>query len=248
LEIYHEGDKIIFKSDKRNKLGYTDYTEELWEKINAVKWVINGEYIYSPQLKMYLHRFIMAHWYGEDILKQSKANGFIVEHHDNDGFNCLISNLSFAPEPINKAKAYTYDKDRIEMMRDVAINFYKDFNTGQYQITIAFNKQTLLWIPEKNKFVDIVKMFLLYDDDFIRTFQDAQIILHEMKQYKKLDLSKLRYKKMEYEEAIHMPLPSSDEEDNVFFEHNGKIAIRLGTDKAFINQVPPNKKLYEDTD
>ncbi|MED3576076.1 hypothetical protein [Cytobacillus praedii] len=245
MEIYSEGDRIFFKSVKSKKLGYTDYTKELWDKISSVNWHINGEYIYSSKLKMYLHRFVMAHWYGEDILKQSKESGFIVEHHDNDGFNCLISNLSFAPEPVNKAKAYTYDKDRIKMMRDVAINFYKDFSTGQYQITVAFNKETLYWIPEKKTFVDIVKMSLLYDDDFIRTFQDASSILHEMELYKKLDLSKLRFKKMEYQEAIHIPI-TSDNKDDIFFEHDGKIAIRLGTDKAYINQVPPNKRLYEE--
>lgn len=206
VEITHTEDKIYFKFENVNKLGFTDYDKKLFEKIRAVKWTVsNGRYIYSSKLKMSLHQIVMAHWYGEEALTESKKAGYIVEHHNNIGFDCQISNLSFAPEPQNKQKAFGYDKERLTMLENIAINFYKDFETGRYQITIGFNKPYFIVNPKQNTAIDVAVIFLIYNDDFYRTMTDATNILHELKEYGKLEFSNLRNVGFHYKEAIHIP-------------------------------------------
>lgn len=246
MNITHSDDSIYFQDEKMKRLGYTDYDVELLTKIKAVKWTVSkGRYLYSSSLRKSLHQLVMIHWYGEEAFAEAKKKGFIVEHHNNEGFDCRISNLSFALDRHNKAKAFTYDQDRLEVMSKMAVNFYKDFKSGQYQITVGCNKPHYLVI--NNKVVNVTAIYLLYIDDFFRTMTDATILINEMQKNGKLKLSGLRYEKLLYEEAILVDLEPGQEEA-VFFEHEGKFAIRLGTDHAIINAIAPDQSLYINND
>lgn len=215
--------------------------------MKKLKSVAKGRYLYSSTLKRSLHQVVMAHWYGEDAFAESRKRGFIVEHHNNEGFDCQISNLSFAPDRINKSKAFTYDQDRLDVMSKMAVNFYKDFKSQRYQITIGFNKSHYLVIPKQNKAINVTAIYLLYNDDFYRTLTDATTLIHEMRMYGQVKLSNLRYEKMQYEEAILVELEPG-KEDALFFEHEGKFVIRLGTERAIINAISPNQNLYSNDD
>lgn len=150
LGVSHDESRIYFKQEQGSFFGYTDYTHELWKKISSVNWYVsqadidkgNKTYIYTGSSKFdsykKLHQVVMIHWYGIEKFTEAYENDFIVEHHDNDAFNCLIENLSFAPNSVNLAKAHTYDKERKEALPLVAINFFKDFTTQKYQITLGF--------------------------------------------------------------------------------------------------------------
>lgn len=246
MNITHSDDLIYFQDEKMKSLGFADFDEELFAKIKAVKWTVSkGRYLYSSSLKKSLHQLVMAHWYGEEAFAESRKNDFIIEHHNNEGFDCQLSNLSFALARVNKAKAFTYDQDRLEVMPRMAVNFYKDFKSGQYQITIGCNKPHYLVI--QNKAVNVTAIYLLYNDDFFRTMTDATTLINEMKKYGKIKLSGLRCEKFQYEEAILVELEPG-QEDEVFFEHEGKFAMRLGTDHAFINAIAPNQSLYRNND
>lgn len=83
----------------------------------------------------------MEFYYGEGAIKKADEKGFVVNHIDNNGFNCRVSNLCFIPNDLNKAKGLTFDKRRREMVDDLTLTFYKDFITGQFPITITFNKE-----------------------------------------------------------------------------------------------------------
>ena len=248
MEIWSADNKIYFRDARMKGLGYTDFDEELFAKVKAVNWsVTKGRFLFSSKLQRSLHQVVMAHWYGEEAFSESRVRGFIVEHHNNEGFDCQISNLSFAPERINKSKAFTYDQDRLEVMSKMAVNFYKDFKTGRYQITIGLNKPHYIVYPEQNKAINVTALYLLYNDDFFRTLTDATTLIHEMRMYGQVKLSNLRHEELQYEEAILVELEPG-KEDALFFEHEGKFAIRLGTEHAVINAIAPVQELYSNDD
>lgn len=64
-----------------------------------------------------------------------------------------------------------------------------------------------------------------------------------MRMYGLNRLSNLRYEKLQYEEAILVELELG-KEDALFFEHEGKFAISLGTGHAIMNAIPPDQGLY----
>ena len=91
MEIWKSDDKIYFRDDNMKSLGYTEFDEKLFEKINTVNWSVSkGRYLYSSALKKSLHQLVMIHWYGEEAFADSRKNNFIVEHHNNEGFDCQI--------------------------------------------------------------------------------------------------------------------------------------------------------------
>lgn len=248
MKIWVSDNMIYFRDEKMRTLAYTEYDKSLYEKVKDVNWTVSkGRYLYSSKLKQSLHQVVMVHWYGEDVFVESRKKGFIVEHHNNNGFDCRIINLSFVPEPINKAKAFTYDKDRLNVMSSIAVNFYKNFSTGQYQVTIAFNKPYYIVFPRENKKISVAALYLLYEDDFFRTLTDATSIIHELRTYGKIPLLKLKYKKILYEEAILIELEPG-KEDALFFELEGKFYVRLGTEHLIINEAAPKKSLYNISD
>ncbi|PJW21986.1 hypothetical protein CV632_01285 [Geobacillus thermodenitrificans] len=242
MKVYHERGMIYFKDENINKLGYTEYDEKLWEKIISTKWhVKKGRYINSSKLGT-LHRLVMAHWYGEEALAQATKMNFVVDHMNNDGFDCRLSNLCFISKDRNTAKGQTYDKKRKEAIDTIALNIFKDFKTQLFQITIAFNTRTIFKINDK--LVEIVNMRLLYENDFERTLLDAEKILHEFTKYGRVDTKRLNFIEMEYTEPILLEL-SPDEKNSAFIERNGEVFLNLdsGQNVRFI-EIPPNDDLY----
>ncbi|WP_158318469.1 hypothetical protein, partial [Halalkalibacter hemicellulosilyticus] len=255
LKVYYERGKIYFHDKEQGVFGYTNYDEILWEKVQSVNWrVIWGKpnskgqrkgYIgtYSKKLGKYnkLHQVVMIHWYGLEVLIEAYEKDFIVEHMDNNSFDCTIENLSFAPNNVNIAKGQTYDIERVEALPIAAINKYKDFETGKYQITVGFNN----WVVKKTEegLIPMNAIRLVYEDDYRRTFMDAQDILYELTTNGIINPEKLNHIYMEEEPAVLYEFKEGENRSGVI-EVDGKMHIILDEHTRLI-KVAPNKELYK---
>ena len=207
-------------------------------------------YIYTGSERFgkrkFLHQIIMCLWYGKEELQCAYDDNYIIEHHDNDEFNNQINNLSFAANNLNLAKAHTFDKSQPELVQFVAIKFFKDFSTRQYQITLGMTELFQLTIDDKKVLVDSV--YLLYDDNFRIVFTDANRLVDELLESDGIDFKLLSYKKIHYREATFFHL--SDEVSNqtglkfIKGVDGSTFVIPLGDTKLTIEGKSPNQELY----
>jgi hypothetical protein len=167
---------------------------------------------------------------------------YVVDHMDNDGYNCNLENLCFIPKEKNTAKGLTYDKKRAEAIDMLALNIFKDFETQLFQITIAFNAPTGYEV--KGQIVVITDMKLIYQNDFERTLANAEKILHDYTTYGFFDDKKLDNIDMEITAAIPVNL-SPDEMNAPFIERDGKILLNLDSEHVRLDKIAPNKELYK---
>lgn len=151
-----------------------DYAEEF----QAVTWSKKGDYLYNEHLGGYLHLYIMRKWYGEEVYEQMKSDGYVVDHMDNNGYNCCIENLAFLKENENLAKGFTVDQYSEEKTH-IALTLCRDFDTKHYQITIAFNFPAIATISSLESPAVIDLAYLLYDRDYPEVINDARTILYD---------------------------------------------------------------------
>lgn len=245
MKFYHEGDMIYFSDESINKLGYTNFNQELWNTIKNKKFSIQfkkshdnkePKYIYCNSLKKSLHQIVIDFYYGEDKRKEMYKKGFIIEHHDNNGFNCLIENLSFLNKKRNTSKAFGFDISRIDFLDNVAINIFKDFKTQNYQITLGFNNPYNLIID--NNEISLAAMYLFYDDNFNIVINDATNILDNFEAYGELCLNKLNFKKYKFKKSIKLFLPE-EERNNPIIIKDGKIYFNMDSPYGKIETITP---------
>lgn len=86
--------------DEWSKIALTTYREDYYEELSSKTWSLTNSnnveksYLKNKELGL-LHRYIMAKWYGEDVLNSMTERGYIVEHMNNEHMDCRISNLEF---------------------------------------------------------------------------------------------------------------------------------------------------------
>ncbi|WP_107602652.1 hypothetical protein [Clostridioides difficile] len=252
MRIYYERDRIYFSDESVNKLGYTNFDIELWNILKDRKFSVkyktlkNGskeaQYITCSSLKKTLHQIVIDFYYGENVRKEMYSNNFIIEHHDNDGFNCLIENLSFFNKQRNTSKGFGYDIDRVRLLDTVAVNIFKDFKTKKYQITLGFNKPFYLRVNENN--VSLASMYFVYDDNYKIVINDATNILDLLESYSKLEISKLNFKDWSYEETINISI-SDEEKNSPFIIRDGVFYLNMDCPGQRIDKISPNHELYK---
>lgn len=154
--------------------------DEYLEEIQSVTWSKKGDYLYSNKLKQYLHIYIMRKWYGDECYEKFKSEDYVVDHMDNNGYNCCINNLSFLTSDENKAKGMTVDKMSKEKAY-LALSLYKDFSTQLYQMTLFFNYPAQAKISNLNSPAVIELAYLLYDREYELVLNDARKILYDYK-------------------------------------------------------------------
>ncbi|MEK4297424.1 hypothetical protein [Paenibacillus sp. FSL R5-0914] len=253
LNLTATTDRIYFRNEENGFMGYTTYDADLFKKLNSVTWNVNTDalkakkktyiFTYSKKLRAKtLHQVVMIHWYGLDNFEKARAENFIVEHHDNNAFNCLIENLSFAPNNVNLAKAQTYDKERKIALPFVAMNIFKDFKTKKYQITLGFNQEFFISFTDGTD-KSLTSLSLLYEDDFRIVINDASNLLYNLTEYKKFVLDKLQSIDYSYTESIYI-LPEADGTLPAMVEIDGRWAIVL-SEETRLHSVAPDSKLYE---
>ena len=100
-------------------------------------------------------------------MKRSKKNGYVVDHMNNRHEDCRITNLEFLKKNRNTAKGQEFDIDSNDekLVRQIALNIFKDFSTGHYQITIGCNVPSV-WIDDSGKKFQIESIKLLYTGDY----------------------------------------------------------------------------------
>lgn len=174
-------------------------------------------------------------------IEEAYEKKFIVEHMDNDSFNCCIDNLSFAPDNVNKAKGLTYDIEREEAIPIVAVNMFKDFDTQKFQITVGFNKP--MYQVSEQGYIDVTALKLVYKNDFRRTLLDAQEILYEVINNGLLDTGKLHHLDYKAERTI-LTVLQDGEEGASMIQRNGEWLLVLNEHTRLV-KVAPDKDLYQ---
>lgn len=137
------GDEVHISRPEWPIIGLTTYREDYYEEMKSKAWALtkaNSEtddkgYLSNTTLGL-LHRYIVAKWYGEEMLEEMTAKGYVVDHMNNNHTDCRVSNLEFIKKAYNTAKGQAYDVDSKAMQHHIAINLFMDFSTGFYQITI----------------------------------------------------------------------------------------------------------------
>lgn len=137
---------VYITKDEWSIIGMTTYREDYYEELTSKTWRLTKAnsntddkgYLSNSTLGL-LHRYIAAKWYGEDVLKEMTEKGYVVDHMNNNHVDCRISNLEFLKKSYNTAKGQAFDVDSKDMKRHIAVNLFKDFSTGYYQITIGCN-------------------------------------------------------------------------------------------------------------
>ena len=179
----------------------SDYEEEL----KSVTWSKNGNDLYSHRLGVYLHIYIMKKWYGEEVFEEMKADGYVVDHMDNNGFNCCLDNLSFLMNDENKAKGLTFDKYSKDKTH-IAITLCRDFNTKNFQITIVFNYPAIAKISSIESPAVIDLAYLLYDRNYPEVINDARTILYDYKRDLSFEPEKLHFADYHIEGSYGSPV------------------------------------------
>lgn len=133
-----KGDTIYISRPEWKELALATYREDYYPELSTHTWGIQNGYPSNQTLGGGLHRYMMAKWYGEDILKDMTERGFVVDHMNNNHMDCRICNLEFLKHNRNVAKGQYLDKEA-KQQRGIALSIFKDFKTGCYQITVGCN-------------------------------------------------------------------------------------------------------------
>lgn len=177
-EFEIHGDRISISHPDWDFIASASIRDDYAEELQSVTWSKKGEYLYSNKLEMYLHIYIMRKWYGDDTYETMKDEGYVVDHMDNDGYNCCIDNLCFLIADENKAKGMTLDKMSADKSH-IALSMFKDFETQLFQITIVFNYPAKLILSNLEKSAVIEMAFFLYDCEYEIVINDARAIMYD---------------------------------------------------------------------
>lgn len=234
-------------------IGLTTYREDYYEELSSKTWSLkkpNSDtedkgYLYNGTLK-YLHRYIAGKWYGEDVLKDMTEKGYVVDHMDNNHVDCRISNLEFLKKAYNTAKGQAFDVDSKAMGHRIAVNLFKDFSTGYYQITIGCNDDIVGKTADGEKY-HIGAIRLLYDCDYSIVINDAENILRLYETEGRIDVNKTNACDIEITKAVEIQL-TEEEKNSAVVIRDGVPYLILGTEKAYLKSVhyhegwmPPKK-------
>lgn len=213
-------DDVHISRKEWDKLAFTSYRQDYYNELISVTWTESNGYLKNGKLGL-LHRYIMKKWYGEEILKEMDARGWIVDHINNEGFDNRICNLEFLATRHNVAKGQTLDVESKNMRDQIALNIFKDFTTNYYQISIGFNDIVSLVDVVTGESHEISRLYLLYDCDYRLVINDAEQILLDYSLQKKFDIQKLKY--IDYQVTYTQKVLLTEEEANNL--NNGGCAI-----------------------
>lgn len=226
------GDEIHIYRKSWSKTALTTYREDYYDELTSVTWTKKGDYLSNTKLGM-LHRYIMEKWYGKEMLSEMSKKDWIVDHMNNNGFDCRISNLAFLPRKNNVAKGQIVDASYNDIWQHIALTLCKDFSTGYYQIHIGFNDRFLLQDPHTGTTLPIAYLKLLYTCNYRIVVIDAMSIIENYKLYKKIDIKKLNCDSWKAE-PFELIIPNKEESGKPVIERDGKILLCVGNNAWFL--------------
>lgn len=234
--------KIRISRDSFTREAVTTYDEELLKKIESVTWTVKKsktgkEYLCCNKYGT-LHKLVISHFYGEEVIKNAYEKDFVIDHLDNDGYDCTLNNLVIIHRFENSAKGLSYDIKRKECSDIFSINITRDILTKEFQIAIVFNKHGTL--IRDNKLFSLGSIHFRYEEDFNTAFLDAQYIISELNGNKDLNVKNLRC-------HPEFKLNLTNQEYVTKEEYNSGFCIRNG-DQYFIQGNPYVKILKTNHD
>jgi hypothetical protein len=249
LRVYNE--KIGINIKGLHKLAFTNYTEELFEIIKNARFRIpktpeairSYKYPYSNEYKKYLHQIAFDYYFGEDARKKFYESGYIIEHLDNDGFNCDISNLFILKEIKNTYKGWHFDKECRKALPIMALKIYHMIHNKTFQIAIVFNRS---FINDASKRV-LNTVRLLYDYNYEIVLQDAEQIIESIVSTGHINFTKWRsLHRFDDIEVIYAPEIELSEEEKkqeygTLIFREGKAYLLLGQSEdsiGLMNSIP----------
>lgn len=241
-EITIVNDNIHILRKKFNKLAFTSYMPELYESLKETTWTpTNDGYMVSKKFGS-LHRYVMSLKYGNDVIDEAYANQFVIDHINNDGFDCSYTNLEIIPRKLNAAKGLTYDEERKKSQYRFALNFSKDEETNEFQISIGFNKVHDVIVEDKK--IPVAAIYMRYGKDYKTTFIDAQSILNDLIEKERLEFRNLRASTIFVERAIQV-FVTKDEAESGFVIRDEKLYFVQGSKHSIINQLGHKKEVHQ---
>lgn len=252
LSVYN--DKISINIKGMKKLAFVNYTDKLFEIIKTARFRVPDtqekidkyDYPYSNEYKKKLHQIVFDYYFGEDFRKKAYDLGYIIEHLDNDGFNCDISNLFILKKIKNTYKGWNFDKQAKDALSIIALKIYHMLSNRTFQITIAFNQSFVN--PSSKKELSTIR--LLYDYNYEIVLQDAEQILESIivtgtvnfEEWKEL----YRFKdiKIDYSPDIELTEEEKKQGYGTLIERNGEYYLIVGHSEesvGLINSIPYEK-------
>lgn len=246
-KVTHDEEIITISRPKFKCPAFVTYTEELFKQISSVTWIVarsktGKEYLKSSKYGL-LHQLVVNYFYGADVLKEAYANDYVIDHLDNNGYDCTYENLALIPKKENTAKGLTYDIEREQSLENFSINITKDFNTQEFQISIYFNKTSDIVI--KNERIPLVTLYLRYGTDYKTAFIDARSILNDLNTGSFLRLSNLRYKGFDYCKA-EVIFAKNEEIEAGFLMKDGQLYMIQCSPKTKLIKGKHYKDLHKD--
>lgn len=225
------GDIISIMRDEWDALALATYREDYYEELTQHTWYLNDGYPYNQSLGGGLHRYMMAKWYGEDVLSDMTARGFVVDHMNNNHMDCCISNLEFLKHNRNVAKGQYFDKEAEYLRQRIAVTMFKDFKTGYYQITIGCNAPIC---SNDGRFINAIK--LLYTTPYSQVVLDAEKILTQYDEERRISLGNLDFcdKRITFSPNIEL---TEEEQNQAVVMRDGIPYIVIGNGKTFIHSI-----------
>lgn len=237
------GDVISISHPDWDFIAHATIRDDYLEEIQSVTWSKNGNYLYNQKLGGYLHIYIMRKWYGDEVCKQMKADDYVVDHMDNNGYNCCIDNLYFLISDENKAKGMTVDKLSKEKTH-IALSLFKDFSTKNIQITIVFNYPAVAKISTVDSSAVIDLAYLLYDCEYEMVINDARTILYDYRNRNIFEPEKLHNIDYYIEGAYGTPIPKEIYDKYIEGGHGHSICFFVKKAPMLGWQASDNKKFF----
>ena len=225
-----QGNTIDIMRQGWDGIALATYREDYYKELTSHTWGIKNGYPNNDTLGGGLHRYMMAKWYGKDVLNDMTEKGYVVDHMNNNHMDCRICNLEFYKGNRNTAKGLYFDKET-RQQNDLALSIFKDFSTGCYQITIGFNATAQM---SNGELLSSIK--LLYNCVYSLVVLDAERIITEYNDEHKISLNSLNFCDIRIEYAPKIEL-TEEEKSQLIIEKDGVYYLMLGTDKLYLDSV-----------
>ena len=220
-DLYH-----LKRKQWGNKEAYITKDPELLEEVLKYTWTDTKEehpYLQCSKLKTTLHKFVLSFLYGEEYVQLMLDEKNIIEHLDNNGFNCAYENLHILSEDWNKAKAFSIDKMNEEkiVFPQYCTDVYYDHNDRVFQMQIVMTED--LYINDDTG-VSLERFVCRYKE-FKNLFIDW-IYLLDSKDKGFFEIEKFHANKIYFKERpqLHLPL---EEQERPFIIRDGKLYLNL---------------------
>ncbi len=250
LKVEFVGNHIrLTREQWKGKDAYITNYPGLLDEVKKYTWTYTGDahtYLRNNILATSLHKFVLDYLYGKEKIDEMIGESNIIEHLDNNGLNCTYENLHILSSDLNKAKAFSVDKEyeylKTNIIPAMITDVYYNHNKKIFQMQVTFNKDIVFNINTNIP----VECFIFHYDKFNDLFIDWLYFIECIKE-EKFDISKHHSQRIYVKEVSSFQLKDS-EKDAVVINRDGKCYLKINTDPnagpiAFINH-----KAYEDVE